>query len=228
MTDTGLTASFIFSFLFSAGGALIWMKLIIKADPGWKKKQHRWILYIIAGVGSAFLSLLFYRAAFFITGGGFYSMYAAADDFWFYILINGPAEEWAKFLVFLLIAKGFNKVKEPRDGVLVAMMVALGFSFYENILYINHFGNIGERIFFSSSGHMSYAAVWGYFTGSVILSGEGKINIILSVSVIAFIHGLFNFLLSWVGITAGLILDAVIYIITLAILYSVLKIPGEY
>ncbi len=220
--------------LISAGGAWVWLKLVTRTDPNWKYKGHHWYLYILAGVGSAFLSLAFYQFGDLVTSGGFYSRYAAVDDFWFFILINGPAEEWAKFLVYLIIAKGLGRVKEPRDGVLVAMMVALGFSLWENIYYIIIYGNIGTRLVISSSGHMAYAAIWGYFSGEAILQADKKgwmernVPVVTSVFVLAFIHGFFNFLITWVSFWAGLSLKAVLYVGTLTILYNVCQIPSAY
>jgi len=222
------------SVLISSGGAWIWLKLVTKTDPNWKHKQHRWYLYVISGIGSVYLGIFFYYVGFLITGGGFYSKYAVADDFWFFILINGPAEEWAKFFVFLLLAKGFKKVKEPRDGVLVAMMVALGFSLWENVHYIFTYGNVATRLLVSSTGHMSYAAIWGYFTGEAILNRRNESwfdrnkNALISVFVLSFIHGFFNFLVTWVSFGAGLLLKSFLYIATLTILYNVCRIPSSY
>jgi RsiW-degrading membrane proteinase PrsW (M82 family) len=107
----------ILSLTISASGAFLWVKILIRTDPGWRAKEHKWVLYILAGVGSLYLARIFYRAGYLIYGD-FYSLYEAADDFWFYILVNGPAEEWGKFLVFWLIARVFGRVNEPRDGVL--------------------------------------------------------------------------------------------------------------
>ncbi|MCK5735984.1 MAG: PrsW family intramembrane metalloprotease, partial [Spirochaetaceae bacterium] len=127
-------------------------------------------------------------------------------------------------------------VKEPRDGVLVAMVVALGFSFWENISYILYFGpeSIPTRIFWASSGHMAYAAVWGYFAGQMILEppeGRGFRKyryLIASVFTMSFIHGMFNFLATWVSGGAGFFIDLLVYIVTLIILAEVLKIPSAY
>lgn len=222
--------------LISAGGAWLWMRIVTRADPQWKAKGHRWFLYLIAGVASVYLAMAFYRIGFFITGGGFHTPYEAADDFWFSILINGPAEEWAKFLVFWFIASGLGRVKEPRDGVIVAMMVALGFSFWENINYLIIYGagSIPTRLLWATSGHMAYGAVWGYYSGLAILDpppGKGLLKYryaFASVFVISQVHGFFNFLAGQVGNGAALVLDVVIYIIVLLILVDVCRTPSAY
>ena len=220
----------------SFAGARMWVKVLMKADPTWKAKEHKWGQYIFAGVLSIFVALVFYFILRSIWRPMFFSVYEAADDFWYYILVNGPAEEWAKFLVFWIVATGMGKVKEPRDGVLVAMMIALGFSFWENINYILIFGPqaIPTRVLWASSGHMSLAAVWGYFGGQMILEPpEGKgirkyKNVIAAVFTMSFIHGLLNFMSSWVGSGAAFFVDLLIYTATLVLLVEVLKIPSAY
>lgn len=224
------------SLMISAGGAWLWLKIVTRADPLWKYKGHRWYLYILAGIGSSYLALVFYFMGFFITGGGFYSPYAAADDFWFYLLINGPSEEWAKFIVFWIMAKGFGRVKEPRDGIIVAMMVALGFSLWENVNYLLIFGPraIPVRLIWASSGHMAYAAIWGYFAGQAILEPPegGRLMkyryVLTAVFVVSFVHGLFNFLAGWVSTGAALALDILMYGATLMMLVQVCRVPSAY
>ncbi len=226
----------IISLLISISGAWLWLKIVTRADPRWRDKGHRWYLYVLAGVVSLYLSRIFYLFGFLITGGGFYSAYAAADDFWFYLLINGPAEEWGKFLVFWILAKGFGRVKEPRDGIIVAMMVALGFSLWENVNYLLIYGIdvIPTRLIWASSGHMAYAAVWGYFAGQAILEPpEGSVlmryrYVLMAVFVVSIVHGLFNFLSGWVGTGAALALDLLMYGTTLLMLVQVCKVPSAY
>jgi hypothetical protein len=220
----------------SFAGARIWVKVLTNADPTWKAREHKWGQYIFAGVLSILPALLFY----FILGSfwqrAIFSPYPAADDFWFYILVNGPAEEGAKFLVFWIIASGLGKVKEPRDGVLVAMLVALGFSFWENIRYILVFGPgvIPARLVWASSGHMAFASIWGYFGGQTILEppeGRGLCKyryIAAAVFTSAFIHGMFNFLVTWVGGGAGFMIDLLVYIAALVLLREVLRVPSAY
>jgi hypothetical protein len=120
--------------------------------------------------------------------------------------------------------------------VLVAMMVALGFSFWENIQYILVYGlsSVPTRVIWASSGHMAYAAIWGYFGGQMILEppAGGFLSryryLLAAVFVTAFIHGLFNFLVSWVSSQAGFFIDLLAYIATLLILMEVCRIPSGY
>lgn len=225
----------ILSLIISGAGAWVWMRILKKADPGWKTKNHKWGVYILAGVGSVYVAYVYYFLGYLIYGS-FSTPYAAADDFWYAVLINGPAEEWGKFTVFWILAAGFHRVKESRDGVLVAMMVALGFSFWENIQYIFIYGlsSVPTRVLWASSGHMAYAAIWGYFGGQMILepSSGGPLGryryLLAAVFVTAFIHGLFNFLVSWVSPQAGFVIDLLVYVATLLILMEVCRIPSGY
>lgn len=236
MSSVSYRITWLVSLFISAGGAWVWLKIVTRADPRWKDKGHRWYLYVIAGIGSLYLSQLFYFLGFLIYGGNLYTPYDAANDLQFYLLINGPSEEWAKFIVFWILARGFKKVKEPRDGVIVAMMVALGFSLWENINYLLIFGPgaIPVRLIWASSGHMAYAAVWGYFSGQAILEPPegGAVSkyryVFAAVFVVSFVHGLFNFLSTWVSATAALTVDIVMYVSTLAILVQVCRVPSVY
>ncbi len=236
MLDGSYRMAWFLSLLISGGGAWIWLKIVTRADPLWKSKGHRWYLYVLAGIGSLYLALLFYFFGFLIYGGNLHTPYDAANDLQFNLLINGPAEEWGKFIVFWILARGFHRVKEPRDGVLVAMMVALGFSLWENINYILMYGSgvIPSRLIWASSGHMAYAAIWGYFSGQAIFEPpEGGFfskyrYVFAAVFVVSFVHGLFNFLVTWVSSGAGLTLDIVMYVFTLAILVQVCRVPSAY
>jgi RsiW-degrading membrane proteinase PrsW (M82 family) len=236
MSDGFYRIAWLISLFISAGGAWIWLKIVTRTDPRWKDKGHRWYLYVLSGIGSLYLALLFYFFGFLIYGGNLHTPYDAANDFQYYLLINGPSEEWGKFIVFWILARGFNRVKEPRDGVIVAMMVALGFSLWENINYLLMFGPhvIPTRLIWASSGHMAYAAIWGYFSGQAILEPpEGGFSakyryVFAAVFVVSFVHGLFNFLSTWVGTGAALALDTVMYVATLSILVQVCRVPSAY
>ncbi|MCK5735681.1 MAG: PrsW family intramembrane metalloprotease, partial [Spirochaetaceae bacterium] len=228
--------AWVISLLISAGGAWIWLKIVTRADPRWKDKGHRWYLYVLAGIGSLHLSGVFYYFGYIIYGGTLYTPYDAANDLQFFLFINGPSEEWAKFIVFWILARGFKRVKEPRDGVIVAMMVALGFSLWENIYYLlsGGAGSIPVRLVWASSGHMAYAAIWGYFSGQAILEppeGRGLFKyryVFTAVFVVSFVHGLFNFLARWVSTGAGMALDLVMYAVTLTMLVQVCRVPSAY
>ncbi len=228
--------SWLISLFISAGGAWIWLKIVTRADPRWKDKGHRWYLYVLSGIGSLYLARVLYFTGFLVFGRNLYTPYDAANDLQYYLLINGPSEEWAKFIVFWILARGFKRVKEPRDGVLVAMMVALGFSLWENIDYILIYGSgsIPFRLIWASSGHMAFAAVWGYFSGQAILEPPegGALTkyryVITAVFVVSFVHGLFNFLVGWVGSGAALALDLIMYVLTLIMLVQVCRVPSAY
>ncbi|MCD6343443.1 MAG: PrsW family intramembrane metalloprotease [Spirochaetaceae bacterium] len=236
MSNGYFRLTWIISLFISAGGAWVWLKIVTRADPRWKDKGHRWYLYLLSGIGSLYLARLFYFLGFLIYGGNLYTPYDAANDLQFFLLINGPSEEWAKFIIFWILARGFKRVKEPRDGVIVAMMVALGFSLWENINYLIMFGtgSIPARLIWASSGHMAYAAIWGYFAGEAILEPpEGGFilkyrYVFTAVFVVSFVHGLFNFLSSWVSPGSALALDLIMYALTLIVLVQVCRVPSAY
>lgn len=227
---------FLIPFTLSLVPALLWYALVSRGDPHRRAKGHRYFLFFLGGIAAAWLAGPVYRFIFGQTGG-FYSLYAAADDFFTGIFIVGPVEEGLKFLCFLVIARATGSIKEPRDGVLLAVLTALGFSFWENIAYISWGGprSVFIRTIWATSAHVGLAAVWGYFTAWTLLESPAGRNwfvrnrlILSSLFTVMVVHGLHNFLGRWVGPGGALGIDLLLYIAALVVFSQSRPGPSGY
>ena len=131
------------------------------------------------------------------------------------MFLVGPVEESAKFLVFYLIATRKTSIQEPKDGILHAASVGLAFTVVENILYSVHGMDILLiRSVLTTTGHMSYAAIWGYAGGVYLYTRETdgdrySFSIVSAALMIsAVLHGLYDSFLDLYLLMPALILDA--------------------
>ena len=76
-------------------------------------------------------------------------------------------EELWKAVVLMVAAFPYRFFNEPLDGVVYAVLVAMGFATMENILYAYRFGfdTIIVRAFTAVPAHLVFAVVIGYFAG---------------------------------------------------------------
>lgn len=127
-----------------------------------------------------------------------------------YVFPIAVIEEFSKSLVIVwaIIRK---KVFSLKDGLLLGVLTGLSFAVTENGIYFVRFfsgegnslsGNFWQVVFlrfiFSTSAHIIYSGLAGYFLAQFILkkNREEKIRSLLkAVSIPIFIHAIFNFLL---------------------------------
>jgi RsiW-degrading membrane proteinase PrsW (M82 family) len=170
-----------------------------------KKNEHKLFWLIIwGGIPSIILTLFIqYRwedILYALTG-----LQSSTNPFVDNLLIVGPVEELSKFAVFIALAGIMGSIKEPRDGILQAASVALGFALVENILYAYSGGLIVllVRSILTIVGHMTYAIIWGFTWGAYKYTswGENKspdrFYVIPSILFAAMFHGLYNTLLEY-------------------------------
>lgn len=115
----------------------------------------------------------------------------------YYLGLGINEEIWKAGATFLLIVKS-NAWKKPSDAFLMSLLVALGFSFVENIQYFETFGvQIAfSRAVISTLGHLLYAAIWGYGLASVPQSFRPKLKfrfLGLYIAIAGTLHGTANF-----------------------------------
>lgn len=113
------------------------------------------------------------------------------------ILAIGPIEELAKMLPFLLIVLRFREFDEPIDGIIYASFIALGFSFVENLHYLQYVTGIEAvaRGFAGPVIHIVFASIWGYYIGRAFLRKAKLVQTIAaSLGVTALLHGLYDYL----------------------------------
>jgi RsiW-degrading membrane proteinase PrsW (M82 family) len=133
--------------------------------------------------------------------------YVYLPEPFYHVLIVGPVEESVKFLTFLFLVRTWHTVKDPRDGMIQAAAVGLGFSAVENFLYAQSWGMVVLliRSLISTAGHMTYSSFWGFAYGLRLYSAGGpedghsgrpfagrEKNFAAVFCIAAFAHGLFN------------------------------------
>ena len=129
-----------------------------------------------------------------------------ASGFWFLVGFN---EEFSKLIVLLAVVYPSRHLEEPFDGILYAALVSLGFATMENFYYLDQFGLavVTTRSVITIPAHAFMSVPMGYFVAkSRMQLDQGKIiknrNYLPMITVLqgwiisAFMHGLYDFLLS--------------------------------
>ena len=175
------------------------------------------LLLFIGGMASGLLALLLNHAVEkytlfwpdalwpqIVLFGKFIPLYASG--FWFLVGLN---EEFAKLLVLLVLVYRSRHLQEPFDGILYAAVVSVGFATLENFYYLDQFGVavVAVRTVITIPAHAFMSVPMGYFVAKSRLElevrNETKFSVYLSMRTIlqgwllsAFLHGLYDFLLS--------------------------------
>lgn len=85
----------------------------------------------------------------------------------FAFLVVGVSEEYAKFFFLRYILYNRKSFNEPLDGIVYAVMIAMGFATFENILYVSEGGVTSAmiRMITAVPAHAIFAVVMGYYVG---------------------------------------------------------------
>lgn len=105
-------------------------------------------------------------------------------------------EECSKFAALMIYPYRQSFFNEPFDGILYAVVIAMGFATLENVLYASRF-NLNAlvlRAFTAVPAHASFAVIQGYFVGKAKFKPEKRWKLI-SIGLLASIclHGLYDF-----------------------------------
>jgi len=104
----------------------------------------------------------------------YFFSFSVSQRIWFFIVV-GMLEEYIKHLV--LRFSDDEKIHNVDDAISFAIIVALGFSFVENVFYLKEFLSTGSVVFskfliffvlrstVSIIAHVCFSAVFGYFYG---------------------------------------------------------------
>jgi RsiW-degrading membrane proteinase PrsW (M82 family) len=220
---------------FSLFVGAAWVGLVILLDIHRKEKNSQVVLLKFFLFG--FLSLIPMKILYFLAYA-FWGHLEAEGFLCVFIcemFITGPVEEFSKFVVFLLLSRRMRSIKEPMDGVLQAGTVALAFATAENFLYTLRIGLyvLPVRAVLSTSGHLFYAAIWGYIYGAIVYESAGRKlrseyrAIFAAVLPAAILHGLYNFMLHLAGVGAAVLVDLVALAMAIAI-YRFLRSRSPY
>ncbi|NUQ23831.1 MAG: PrsW family intramembrane metalloprotease [Saprospiraceae bacterium] len=103
--------------------------------------------------------------------------------------------KWCCLLVYPYRQPFFN---EPLDGILYAVMIAMGFATFENVIFAwkHDLTTMLLRAFTAVPAHALFAVVMGYYAGSARFSGKKTTILLLRGWLIAVgLHGAYDFFL---------------------------------
>lgn len=153
------------------------------------------------------------------------------DNFLTNLILVGPIEEFSKFVVFYIIVRKLDSIRESTDGLLQGATIGLAFASVENVMYTWWYGPgvIPFRAVFNVAGHMSYAALWGLLYAMISMSSSNKKIpfklFLLTVVPAGVVHGLYNHFISY-STAYSLLLKAIVIAVILVIYrYSIMRSP---
>ncbi len=129
-------------------------------------------------------------------------------------------EELVKFLCLLFYAFPKKAFGEPLDGIVYAVMIAMGFATFENIIYAHRYGleTTLFRAFTAVPAHAVFAVFTGYFAGLAKFDPKRRKGWLLQgLGLAVLAHGLYDFFIlqeyaEWIMSFATLILFAGIFL----------------
>ncbi len=143
-------------------------------------------------------------------------------EFLIQFLIVGPGEEIAKFLAVL--AAGLRRLdfQTSTDGIVLGVAAALGFACGENVLYMLVYGPelTLPRLVLGNLGHAAFALFWGYALGAVLHEGAPLSLLLVGLTLAAFFHGSYNYLLGAGSGGGAMLAFALFAVLTGALFYA--------
>jgi|RhiMetdeSRZDD1v2_1073273.scaffolds.fasta_scaffold16257_7 protease PrsW len=154
---------------------------------------------------------------------------------WYYVLLSfivvACSEEGSKFMMLRSYAYRNKAFNEPFDGIIYAVMVAMGFATLENIGYVLNYGfKTGIlRMFLSVPSHGAFGVLMGYHAGKAKFDPKHGIrHMVKGILLAVFFHGAFDFFLLLQGsvqvkqyVSNGLLLAGALIAYWIAIRISV-------
>ena len=196
-----------FAFLiivFSVIPNFVWLYFYLKQDPHPEPPPFLLIAFFLGvfstmvalGAGLGLLSLI-------------ESMFDVAkpviqNSLWFMFLGVAFVEELAKFLMAFFLLRRNLIFDEPIDAIIYSIVIALGFAFVENIIYLvsvfNQFsGDLSQVVYFVSLRfiganflHTLTSGLVGYFWAIGIVRRKNPQKLLFGLFLATLIHGLFN------------------------------------
>ncbi|DAC72239.1 MAG TPA: hypothetical protein DSN98_06230 [Thermoplasmata archaeon] len=153
------------------------------------------------------------------------------------VVIAPVVEEFTKPLALHLRSVKSN-LDELEDGLIYGAVAGLGFSATENLLYGFSFLSEGffiflvlmaTRSFGSCLLHASATALTGYGYGKTVMKHASFLGVLPYFLLAIFLHGFYNFLLSYefVGVASGLVLAFLFVILAITLIRNKIKILDE-
>ncbi len=138
------------------------------------------------------------------------------DQFYEAFFKVGLVEEFSK-LIFVRFILYYNKnFNEPFDGIVYAVMVAMGFATIENIIFVFEQGFVTGllRTFTAVPAHAAFAVIMGYFLGKAKFTARKELYYtLLALLTATLFHGAYDYFWFisfvpgiWIGAMASLLL----------------------
>ena len=130
-------------------------------------------------------------------------------------------EECIKFLFLYLIVWKRREFDQHYDGIVYAVFVSLGFAFVENIMYVAEYGfsTAVLRAILSVPAHGLLGVCMGYFFALAKFSPKNRSGLlILSLLIPVLLHGLYDFLLLYPGVSDNTGLIFLLFIVFVGVM----------
>lgn len=174
---------------------VIWLLFLNKVGFIAPLKWSHTALSVCIGFVMALSAWLLY--AFYEYTLGFTRNDEILNDALYCFLGIGVIEELIKLIPFLIILHFTDIIKKPIHYILVASFSALGFAFFENLLYISQSGLsvIHTRALTACVAHMLSSAViaYGFVLGTYRYPGKNWLWVPLMFLLSALAHGFYDF-----------------------------------
>lgn len=107
-------------------------------------------------------------------------------------------EELLKFLALWVLVFPRRFFNEPLDGIVYAVLLAMGFATLENLLYADRFGlpTVLLRAFTAVPAHLVFAIVQGYYFGLARFDAPNRTKLLLrGLGLSVLLHGVYDLLI---------------------------------
>ena len=129
------------------------------------------------------------------------------------------SEELMKFAVMLLFIYPRRFFNEPFDGIVYAVLIAMGFATVENVIYAAHFGmeTTIVRAFTAVPAHFVFAIIQGYYIGlAKFKPGASPALLLVGLAVAILLHGVYDFLIlqelsEWLSVLGSIAIYICLY-----------------
>ena len=192
-----------FALVALIGGTYFYLTLLRKVDKFDPEPLHA-LMYVlvIGGIGSVFFAILgnqllesFSRVS--LSGLVKDEIGQTSNlDIISVFLFSAFNEELCKYTFAFWLIRKSKHVNEPLDGLIYAITIGLGFSFFENITYFLQFGAevVFSRMLLAVPLHMAAAAIWGVYLSTTLAKQKSLVfvNALPMLLLAALFHGLWN------------------------------------
>ncbi len=177
--------------LLSALPALLIAYWIYQLDKYERERRRPLIICFLLGALLPLIILLLQRSLydqFAIRNGAWWSPVIMA------FLLIALTEEAAKLLALSIYPIRLPFFNEPMDGIVYAIMIAMGFATVENVLYATRYGlpTLVIRAFSAVPAHACFAIMMGYCAGAAKFSKYPRRWWCLAFLIPWLVHGFYN------------------------------------